>query len=191
MCPCGPLVSRWMPVRPFSMWNFFCYSECSCLARKTASRRGMERHLGLSVSLSSTEILLMSQQAQNQGEMHSKLGARCSGWVEMHLWPLRTSRGETENSCAPEIQGENGRRREQGSGLQEEAGYSGHIVIQSCSHGAVVMGTLEHLEVGEEDCVQVIKSLINVLPWRMCVTAQCTTRGWKVTVIKHAEAFRK
>lgn len=39
------------------------------------------------------------------------------------------------------------------------------------------MGTLEHLEmeVGEEDCVQVIKSLINILPWRMCVTAQCTT----------------
>lgn len=128
-CPCGPLVTRLMPVRPFSMWNFFCYSECSSLARKTASRWGMERHLGLNVSLSSTEILLMSQKAQKQREMHSRLGARCSGWVEMHLQPLRTSMGEIGNSCAPEIQGENCRRREQGSGLQEEAGYSGHTIV--------------------------------------------------------------
>lgn len=48
------------------------------------------------------------------------------------------------------------------------------------------MGTSEHLEmeVGEEQCVQVIKSLINVSPWRMCVTAQCTTGGWNATAIK-------
>lgn len=54
-CPCCLLATRWMPVRPFSMWNFFCDSECSSLGRRTASRWGMERHLGLSVSLSSTE----------------------------------------------------------------------------------------------------------------------------------------
>lgn len=100
-----------MPVRPFSMWKFFSVIHSSSVARKTASRWEMKRNLGLSVSLSSTEILLMSQQAQKQGETHSKLGARCSGWVEMHLQPLRASRGEIGNSCAPEIQGENSRRR--------------------------------------------------------------------------------
>lgn len=39
------------------------------------------------------------------------------------------------------------------------------VILVSYSHGAVVMGTLEHLEMelGEEYYVQVIKSLINVL----------------------------
>lgn len=38
--PCGPLATRWIPVRPFSMWNFFCYSECSSLARKICIQVG-------------------------------------------------------------------------------------------------------------------------------------------------------
>lgn len=40
------------------------------------------------------------------------------------------------------------------------------VILVTYSHGAEVMGTLEHLEmeVGEEDCVQVIRSLINILP---------------------------
>lgn len=40
------------------------------------------------------------------------------------------------------------------------------VILVTYSHGAEVMGALEHLEmeVGEEDCEQVIKSLINVLP---------------------------
>lgn len=39
------------------------------------------------------------------------------------------------------------------------------VILVTYSHGALFMGTLEHLEmeVGEEDCVQVIRSLINVL----------------------------
>lgn len=60
------------------------------------------------------------------------------------------------------------------------------VILVTYSHGAEVMSTSEHLEmeVGEEECVQVIKSLINVSPWRMCVTARCTTGGWNVTAIK-------
>lgn len=46
----------------------------------------------------------------------------------------------------------------------------------------VTVGPLK-TEAGEEEYVQVIKSLINILPWRICVTTRCTTHGWKATAI--------
>lgn len=58
-------------------------------------------------------------------------------------------------------------RREHGHGPQEEAGSSGHVQVCSGRHG--YCRTLEH-GVEEEEYVQVIKSLISVLLWRMCVT---------------------
>lgn len=57
-------------------------------------------------------------------------------------------------------------------------------VMYGC--GAEVTATIGPLKTkaGEEECVQVIKSLINVLPWRICVATQCTTRGWKARAVK-------
>lgn len=47
------------------------------------------------------------------------------------------------------------------------------VILITYRHGAEVTVTIGLLktETGEEEYVQVMKSLINVLPWRMCVTA--------------------
>lgn len=44
------------------------------------------------------------------------------------------------------------------------------VILVTYRRGVEVTVGLLKTEVGEEEYVQVIKNLINVLPWRMCVT---------------------
>lgn len=59
------------------------------------------------------------------------------------------------------------------------------VVPVTYRRGAEVIVTVGPLKTGgEEQYVQVIKSLNNILSWRMCVTALYTTNVWKATAMK-------